>query len=132
MQPAGYQAYQRVQTETSSPGQLVVLLYEALLRDLQRAEVALHDADFETANDQLVHAQAIVLELSASLDRSYGEIPEQLGALYGYAFRRLIDANVQKDAAAVAEVAALVLPLRDAWLEAVRQAGHTAPRGERS
>ncbi len=127
MLPGGYHAYQRVQTETSSPGQLVVLLYEALLTDLQRADAALADGDSEMAHARLMRAQAIVLELGASLDRSYGEIPEQLGALYGYAYRRLLDANLQKDRAAVVEVAALMRPLRDAWLQAVAAAGRPAP-----
>jgi flagellar protein FliS len=129
MRAAGYQAYQRVQAETSSPGELVVLLYDALLTDLQRADAALRDANHEAANARLVRAQEIVLELNASLDRSYGELPEQLGALYGYAYRRMLDANVRKDRAAIAEVDGLLRPLRDAWRQAVLEAGRTAPRG---
>jgi flagellar protein FliS len=121
LQQAGYGAYQRIQTQTSSPGELIILLYDALQTDLQRAEQGLLMGDYELVNARLSRAQEIVQELSASLDRNQGEIPEQLGALYGYIYRRLVDANVRKDVAPVREVAELVKPLREAWGAAVRE-----------
>ena len=132
MQPAGYGAYQRVQTETSSPGELIVMLYNTLANDLQLAEQRLSSGDHEQAHNSLVRAQEIVTELLASLDMASGELAEQLSALYHYLYERLVHANVQKDVAAVREVAALVVSLRDAWVEAVRQNGFAAASSRRA
>lgn len=122
MQTAGYGTYQRIQTQTSSVGELVVLLYEALHRNLALAESALDASDWEQAHAPLLRAQEITLELSTSLNMAAGEISDQLAALYEYWYRRLVDANVRKDADAVREVQALTRPLREAWVRAVQTA----------
>lgn len=125
MQAVGYGAYRRMQAETSSPGELILLLYDALLNDLSQAHASLTTHDHETAHRALLRAQEIILELISSLDLSAGEIARQLQPLYQYEYQRLLDANVHKDAGAVAEVISLVEPLRAAWVQAVQtvQAG---------
>ncbi len=123
-QAAGYHAYRRVQTETSSPGELVVMLYDALTTDLQRAEAGLQTPErHEEAHVALVRAQEIVLELIASLNAEAGELAHQLDDVYQYVYGRLVDANVQKDADAVREAARLVAPIREAFVAAVREVG---------
>lgn len=120
MQAVGYGAYRRIQTETSSPAELILLLYDALLNDLKHAEERLKQREFDTAHTALVRAQEIVLELIASLDMDAGDIARQLAPLYEYQYQRLLEANMQKDAQPVAEVIRLVTPLREAWINAVR------------
>lgn len=124
MQAAGYDTYQRIQAETSSPGQLIALLYDAMLRSLARAESGLEQRDIEGAHAPLLRAQDIVLELIASLDTDAageaGAIARQMAPLYEYMYRRLLDASLQKDVAAVREVRRLILPVRDAWTTALR------------
>lgn len=119
MPAAGYGAYRKIQTETSSPGELVVLLYDALLNDLARADLAIDAHDMPRVHERLLHAQDIVLELAASLDRSQGEMAEQLAALYDYCYRRLLEANIRKDPSPVREVSGLLQPVRDAWRHVV-------------
>lgn len=126
-QAAGYRAYRRVQTETSSPGELVVMLYDALAADLQRPEAGLQKRErHEEAHVALVRAQEIVLELIASLNAEAGELAQQLDDVYQYVYGRLVDANVKKDADAVREAARLVAPIRQAFIAAVRQVGSPA------
>jgi flagellar secretion chaperone FliS len=122
VQAVGYGAYQRIQAETSSPGELVVLLYDALLKNLSRALAGFDANESERVNDGLTRAQAITLELRASLDPA-SELAEQLVPLYDYMFRQLIHANTRKDRSAVDEVIGLVVPVRDAWANVV----HGAP-----
>ena len=56
--------------------------------------------------------------LRASLDpEAGGELPERLGALYDYMCLRLLHANLKNDAAALAEVAALLGEIKGAWEE---------------
>ena len=119
MRTAGYETYRRIQTETSSPAELILLLYDALLNDLEQAHDGLARRDFEAAHRPLLRAQDIVLELISSLDLEAGDIARQLAPLYEYQYQRLLEASVQKDATAVAEVARLITPLRNAWAHAV-------------
>lgn len=128
VQRSGYSAYQRIQTETSSSGELISLLYDALAKDVQRASAAMEHEDGETAHGSLVHAQDIVLELVASLDLERGELPQQLESVYQYMYRKLVDANVQKDPEPVHEVAALLGPIREAWAQAIRSEQGTPSR----
>lgn len=118
MQAVGYGAYQRVQAETSSPGERVVLLYDALLKNLRRALAGFDAAEAERVNDGLTRAQDITLELRASLDPE-SELAAQLAPLYDYMVRQLIHANVRKERGAVDEVVQLVMPVRDAWATVV-------------
>lgn len=116
-------AYQAQSILTASPGQLVLLMYDGALRFMAqaRAAFALPDDDFtriQKINTALVRAQAILAELRANLDfTSGGEIATNLDRLYDYHLRRLHEANLRKDEAAVAEVEGLVRTLRDGWAE---------------
>lgn len=128
--------YLRMQTATASPGELIAMLYDALLRNLSRAEGGLDTRDIETAHHSLLKAQDIVLELMSSLDLDAegeaGTIARQMAPLYEYMYRRLLDASLQKAAAPIAEVRTLVLPLREAWSAALEQiAGQAATGGIR-
>ena len=98
----GYGAYRRVQAETASPAQLILLLYDGLLKRLQHALLGLEGRNYEQVNGSLQHAQDILLELVASLDMDAGEIAENLAQLYEYQHRRLIEANLRKDPEPVA------------------------------
>jgi flagellar protein FliS len=97
---------------TASPGRLVVMLYNRLLLDLDRAERELRAGN--AANEHLLHAQEIVIELRASLANG-------LADLYAFLLRELIAANIGKDPDRVATSSALLTPLRDAWAEAALQ-----------
>lgn len=107
---------------TASPGQLVVLLYNRLVKDLHLALVGLERRDIEGAHRALRHAQEIVAELSSSLDLEVWPDGDGLLALYDYVQDRLVHANVTKSAALVAEALDLVEPLRDAFTQAAATA----------
>lgn len=130
MRASGYDAYQRVQAETSTPGQLIALLYDAMVRSLDRAKAGLDQHDLESAHAPLLRAQDIVLELISSLNvddaGEAGAMARQLGALYEYMYRRLLDASVHKDAAAVDEVRRLITPVREAWSHALEELSRQA------
>lgn len=123
MQAAAHQTYRRMQTATASPGELIGMLYDALVRNLTRAESGLRSHDIEQSHQALLRAQDIILELIASLDvradGDAGSIARQMAPLYEYMYRRLLHASVHKDAAPVAEVRTLVQPVREAWRHAL-------------
>ena len=106
---------------TASPQQLVVLLYQRLHRDLTEAKVAIEKDELYTANRALQHAQDIIVELHASLDRTAWEHAKELSSLYVYFLGELAEANLQKDTKRIDAVATLVGELRDAWAAAANQ-----------
>src|SRR5690349_6890637 len=96
---------------TASPQRLVVMLYDRMLLDLDRAHAAIASRDSAAAHDALVHAQAIVGELRAGLDTSMWPAGEALGAIYDYVLRLLVEANLRKDPRPVVECRELLAPL---------------------
>ena len=117
---------------SATPVQLVTMLYDRLLLDLSRAEVAQASADWAAASEQLLHAQAIVAELSSSLKIDVWDGGEGLLALYTYASTALVNANIHRDVAVTREVIALLEPLRQTWHEAaasLQAAGQAAGAG---
>ncbi len=106
---------------TASPARLLVMLYDRLVRDLVTAEQAARAGQFATTTSELVHAQAIVLELRSSLKRDVWDGAAGLSALYTYLYGELVSASVKKDADKIAACRALVEPLRDAWRTAALQ-----------
>jgi len=110
---------------TASPGRLVTMLYDRLVRDLVTAEAALAAADLEAANNNLIHAQEIVWELAAGLDPTKWSGGPALAALYQFMLAELLEANVKKDADKVVSVRNLVEPLADAWRQAAELSSGT-------
>ena len=108
---------------TVPPARLVTMLYDALVRDLVQAEQAVQAGNVELANDKLVHAQAIVLELQSGLDPAKWSGAVQLDQLYVFWVNELMAANVAKDATRVAAVRRLVEPLQEAWHIAAAEVG---------
>lgn len=125
-QAAARSRYATDAVQTASPGALLIMLYDRLCRDLVTAQAALEQRDLARANSELVHAQHIVTELDASLDRTAWEGAAALGELYRWVHAELLTANLRKDAGRVAECRAVVEPLRDAWRTAAVQAAHPA------
>jgi len=103
---------------TASPGKLLVMLYDRLVRDLVQGEEALRAQNRELAGERITHAQEIILELRTTLDVEAWSGAPGLASLYGFLLTELIGANIKRDADKVAACRAIVEPLRDAWREA--------------
>lgn len=103
---------------SASPARLLTMLYDRLLLDLNRAETAQENADWKAASEQLLHAQAIVTELTTSLNVGAWDGADGLLGLYNYVSTALINANIRKDPALTREAITLLEPLRQAWHEA--------------
>ena len=115
-QLGGLQAYQKNKYETASPHRLILMLYEAALVQLDRAERAIEQRNIAERNRTLQKAQEILYELISSLNlQQGGEIAKNLKQLYLYMIERLTQANIQSDAAAVREVKELLHPIKSAW-----------------
>lgn len=115
-----YQAYKNTAVQTASPAKLLLMLFDGLLSSLENAGAAIREGFLEDANRQLIKAQNIVLELRSSLKMEY-EVSQSLESLYDYYYRRLVDANVQKNEQILSELRPLIQGLRDTWYQASLQ-----------
>src|SRR4051794_22819603 len=104
--------------ETMSPGRIIVALYDRCLLDLDRAVSGIEHDNLVATHAALVHAQAIINELTDALDVERWPAARQLISLYQFVNAELVVANVSKDAARIFECRQLLAPLRDAWYEA--------------
>jgi flagellar protein FliS len=96
------------------------MLYNGAIRFANESIQALEANQHEKAHNANLRAQDIVREFMATLDMKY-EISSQMFALYDYIEFRLIQANIKKDKDQVAEARDLLVELRDAWYEVIKQ-----------
>lgn len=104
---------------TASPQRILVMLYDRLVLDLERAENALAAGDRVEAGTQLKHAQDIVFALRESLRVDAWQGGPRLAALYGWMITELVQAGVKSDRNRVSACRQVAEPLRDAWRQAV-------------
>ena len=103
---------------TASPQRILVMLYDRLVLDLERAEIALDTGDRVEAAAQIQHAQDIVFELRESLRVDAWEGGPRLAALYSWMITELVQAGVKRDRNRVSACRQIAEPLRDAWRQA--------------
>jgi flagellar protein FliS len=111
-------AYLGTTVNTASPARLLVLLYDRLVLDLQRAIDLQDAAEFVAASTHLLHAQDILLELQGSLRTDVWDGAAQLSSIYGWLHGELVRANVSRDVSVTRTCLDLVVPLAEAWREA--------------
>lgn len=119
--PRAASAYQRINVETSmhtmDQHQLVSLLFDGVLNAVATARGALARNDIPTKCASIGKAVRIIEEgLLTALDtENGGGIAANLQAVYDYALRRLLEANVKNDDAMLVEVAHLIEPIAQGW-----------------
>jgi len=109
-------AYKKQDVLTAGPVDLIVMLYDALKKNVILGKRGILKNDITNAHQHLVKAQMIVTELINSLDMSY-DISKELMSLYDFALDSLVRANTKKDAEPLDAVIDMVDGIRDAWKE---------------
>jgi flagellar protein FliS len=115
-------AYQEQAVLTATPGQLVVMLYDGIVRFLRQADAAMGETAVAHAHDRLNRAEAIVDELQATLDMSQGQIAENLEGIYVFWKRMLWEIRLERDREKLARLIAMVDNLRGAWAQIAQTA----------
>jgi flagellar protein FliS len=108
---------------TATPAKRIVLLYDRLWLDIQRAQAALDSVGSAdpTGRDHLQHAQQILAELLGSLDTSAWAGAADLAALYGFLLGELIGEGLESRPGRLAAVSRMVADLRTSWQQAEEQ-----------
>lgn len=126
----GFNQYKESSIKTSTPEELTLMLYNGLVKFLMQAQNAIETHNIEKANNSILRAQAIIKEFQATLDMNY-EVSEGLDSLYDYMYRRLIEANLKKDASIIEEILGYAKELRDTWAQAMKIAKRSVPATEK-
>jgi flagellar secretion chaperone FliS len=114
--PDADRSYRRAAVQEASPAGLVVILYDILVDDLQRAQAAIRAADIEQRSRCLKHALLALEILEGSLDLENGGVAaHSLAAFYGYVRHRILDAQFDGDERILADQIALILDVRQSW-----------------
>ena len=113
-------AYREIQIKTANQIRLIVMLYDGAIRHVNLAVDAFQEGHhrYDEINNHVIAAQNILSELMASLDFDKGGVlAKNLFSLYSFMNRRLMEGNVKKDPAPLAEVKKMLGDLREAWDE---------------
>lgn len=83
MDMRGYQRYREQSLDTMTQGELLLLVYDELVKRLTQAELALSKEDYPIFEESVERAIRIIHYLDDTLDRQY-DIGRQLARLYEY------------------------------------------------
>ena len=124
--------YTEIRNATSTPGELLLALYDGLFRFLNGAKLCIENKQLPRARELISKSHAIISELTIALDHSVApDLCAQLEGLYGFCIDRLQVASRKSDIAAIDDVRRVLTPLREAWAIAVPKAiqeAHAASR----
>lgn len=112
--------YQQVNTaaatESATPHKLIQMLMQVCLQRIAEAKGALRRNDIAAKGIAIGKAVNIVAGLQGSLNKEVqSSLPHQLDALYDYMQRRLLEANLKSNEAALDEVAELMRQIKQGW-----------------
>ena len=118
--------YRETKVKTASQGQLIIMLYDAAIKSLDRALelMKLNDGEnkahgnIEKISNSVLKTQELITELIVSLDfEQGGEIANNLFSLYSWFIRELVESNITQDKNRVMTVRNLLDDLKGAWVE---------------
>lgn len=102
---------------TATANELVIMLYNAEIKNIKAAILHIKAKDIQSAHEKLMKAQAIINELLFSLNDS-SEIAKELKPLYAFIKSELVLANTEKDTGRLEAILPLITELRDTWEKA--------------
>src|SRR5215217_1507036 len=121
------QNYLRTKVFTATPEQLQMMLYDGALRFGEQAKVALEARNFEQSYTMISRVQKIITEMSSSLKHDVApELCGKLAALYNYAYRKLVEANIEHKVESMVEALNVLRYQRETWAMLLQQIGQKA------
>ena len=119
----GTQAYAKIGVESAvmsaTQPQLLTLLFDGAISAMVRARLFMQEDNIAGKGSAISKAINIIeAGLKQGLDEASGdELTLNLIGLYSYMVRRLVEANIRNDVAALEEVETLLRNIADAWKE---------------
>lgn len=115
-----YQKYKEEAVMTMTQGEMLLLLYDELLKRLRTAELMLEKEDYKNFDGQSERAAAIVRYLRDVLNFDY-PISMELYRMYDFFLVKISRIKASRKAEQIGELKQLVQELRDAFGEAEKK-----------
>lgn len=101
---------------TASPEMLTLMLWDGAIRFAEQGKEAIVKKDIEGSYKSLLRSQKIITELTTNLRHDVSpELCGKLAALYNFMYRRLVDANLTKNAQYVEDALEIMRHQRETW-----------------
>jgi flagellar protein FliS len=118
------QKYLQTKVRTATPEQLQMMLFDGVLCFCEQAKIALEKKNYEQSHLALTKAQAIVNQLICSLRAEVlPELCQKLKGLYTFAYRRLVEANLNHKLESLEEATRVLKYQRQTWVLLMDQLG---------
>lgn len=114
MDSKGFQLYKEQSVNTMTPGELLLLLYDELVKHLTRAEIALDKKDYAILEQSVEKSLQIIRYLDSTLDRKY-EISGQLTKLYDYFCYELSRVKIGHNKTELERTKKMIMELRESF-----------------
>ncbi|MDY7001010.1 MAG: flagellar export chaperone FliS [Thermodesulfobacteriota bacterium] len=110
------QAYLQTQVNTTTQGDLLIMLYDGAIKFLGQAKQKMKEKDYAQKGILITKAINVISELDESLNgQKGGELAQNLHKLYFYCNTRLLKANLEMNTDLVNEVLRILTALRGAF-----------------
>ena len=117
----GLGAYKKTSVHTANKEQILLMLYQAAIKNCKKAIKAIEDNDIQEKGKHIGSFQDIVIELNNSLDFEIGgDVAKELSSLYDYLLYASSQANINLDTAPMQSCLEVISTLYDGWLEAIK------------
>jgi flagellar protein FliS len=117
MNTGGQDAYLRDAVLTAPPEQLQLMLYDGAIRFVTQAREAVSAKDIEGSHRLLMRAQTVVLEMLKGLNQEIAPaLADQMSRLYNFIYRKLVEANINKDLGALDDALGILRYQRETWV----------------
>jgi len=113
----GLQAYKEQAINTMTSGEMLILLYDEMIKRLKKAEILAKNEDYENFEAEVKRTQEIVTYLNTALDRKY-DISKNLTQLYDFFNYQMIRLVAGRNLALIGELIPLIEDLRETYKEA--------------
>jgi flagellar protein FliS len=117
----GLGAYKKTSVETASKEQILLMLYQAAIKNCKKAMEAIDQKNIAKKGEYIGKLQDIIVELSNSLDLDVGgDIAKELNSLYDYLMFSSTQANIKIDKQPLEGCLKVLNTLYEGWTEAVK------------
>lgn len=117
MNDNGYRQYKEQSVMTMTKGELLLVLYDEILKRLKRAELALKAENYVSFEQSVQRSLEIVQHLKDTLNYDY-PISRELVSLYDFFIYDLSRLKASRKEEIIHEMQKLIKELRDAFAEA--------------
>ena len=128
MDRRGYQQYKQQSVNSMTPGELLLLLYDELVKRATMASISLDKKDFDNFEMAVDRCMDIVNYLDETLDHKY-PISGELSRLYEYFTYQLGRIKIGRNKQELEKLRPMLAEMRDAFHTAEKNSGGLQGKG---